>query len=112
MQQQREAKEKMEAESLEGNQEDATDAIHLIHELIDKSHDELRKKVLNSLIARENMLRMQIKDLLISHNEAISQARPRPPLNCLHFTSPPTDLRSPRQFLPWSRFRFIAPTSH
>ena len=35
------------------------------------------KQVLNSLIARENLLRMQIKELLLSHNETISQV-PRP----------------------------------
>ena len=51
LQQQREAKEKMAADALE-YQEDATDAIHLIHELIDQSHDELRRKARRRLHRR------------------------------------------------------------
>jgi len=51
---------------------DTTDAIHLIHELIDQSHQDLTNKVHNAIIARENLLRLQIKQVLAAYNSSIA----------------------------------------
>lgn len=56
--------------------DDAADAIHLIHEIIDKSHEDLKIKVMRALYDRENRLRRDIKQLLASYNEQINQLSP------------------------------------
>jgi len=73
-QSQREAKEKRDAEQAEISTEmDSADAIQLIHELIEDSHNELRRKVMNALTKRENELRVQIRELLASYNKTIKE---------------------------------------
>jgi len=81
MQEQRTAKEEkrkkreQELQEVGGQQNDSADAIQLIHELIEKSHEELRKKVLTALLNRENTLRLQIKEMLVQYNHAIQDAK-------------------------------------
>jgi len=82
--QQREA---MEAAEVGATQADTADAISLIHELIEKSHEDLRKKVQNALLIRENQLRLQIKELLATHNPAIIEAKS--PLEVQRVLEPP-----------------------
>jgi len=56
--------------------DDAADAINLIHEMIDQSHEDLRIKVMNALVKRENQLRLDIKNVLATFNEKIKEPSP------------------------------------
>jgi len=70
----KEAKEeKRRAAGLEGGDAEA-EAIQLIHELIDESHETLREDVFNAMISRENQLRREVKRVLKEHNAHIGEA--------------------------------------
>jgi len=53
-----------------------TDAITMIHDLIDQSHKNLKQETLKAILRHENKLRLQIKRVLAEHNAEIKQDSP------------------------------------
>lgn len=67
------AQELREKELQEQGQSEMTDAIHLIHELIEESHETLKNRVFKSLVERENRLREQLQGLLVEHSTQVGE---------------------------------------
>jgi len=53
-----------------------TDAITMIHDLIDQSHKNLKQETLKAILRHENKLRFEIKRVLAEHNAEIKQDSP------------------------------------